>query len=105
MKHRVFDPAQNRAAHKLPFAERKNSCFAERKAPMVVITLRVMIRHAERDGYYMTSFAERKATLSVVRDVSEACAALAARSHHKRELPPAKRARVAVNHLDGHALF
>jgi hypothetical protein len=24
--------------------------------------LRVMIRHAERDGYYETSFAERKAT-------------------------------------------
>jgi hypothetical protein len=33
---------------------------------MVVITLRVMIRHAERDGYYEASFAKRSATMVVI---------------------------------------
>jgi hypothetical protein len=39
--------------------------FADRKATLVVIALRVMIRHAERDCYYKITFAERKATMVV----------------------------------------
>jgi hypothetical protein len=47
--------------------------FAERKPTMVVITLRVMIRHAERDGCYQTSFAERKPTLEPGRLLGTFC--------------------------------